>query len=119
MSAPVLDEEFAACVARLALARIASGDPDPRRLATIALADIRALSPDYVALSREHLARYPKIRAHLADSPARNDPRDPDHSKQGIFVYHNCHRCADGARLDRCPTPERPGNCGYPHARND
>lgn len=47
------------------------------------------------------------------------DPREPDHSRQGIFVHHNCHRCRNGTRLDRCPTPKTPGNCGEPMARND
>lgn len=46
-------------------------------------------------------------------------PRDPDRTREGIFVYHNCSRCRNGSRLDRCPTPERPGNCGHPIARND
>lgn len=47
------------------------------------------------------------------------DPRDPDHSLPGIFATHNCWKCKDGTDLSRCPTPDRPGNCGYPHARND
>lgn len=48
-----------------------------------------------------------------------SDPRDPDYSRPGIFAHHNCSRCKNGTDLSRCPTPERPGNCGYPHARND
>lgn len=51
--------------------------------------------------------------------PKPVDPREPDHTRQGIFVHHNCARCKDGTDLSRCPTPDRPGNCGYPHARND
>ena len=47
------------------------------------------------------------------------DPRDPDPSRFGIFRNHNCWRCNDGRDLSRCPMPDRPGNCGYPHARND
>lgn len=47
------------------------------------------------------------------------DPRDLDYTHEGIFIYHNCARCQDGKRPDRCPTPERPGNCGYPQARDD
>ena len=50
---------------------------------------------------------------------SKPDPRDPDHSRTGIFVLHNCWKCRDGRDLSRCPTPDRPGNCGYPHARND
>jgi hypothetical protein len=46
------------------------------------------------------------------------DPRDPDHSRTGIFVYHNCSRCRNGELPERCPTMV-PGNCGYPRARND
>lgn len=49
----------------------------------------------------------------------RKDPRDPDYSRPGIFATHNCWRCKDGSEPARCPTPDRPGNCGYPHARND
>lgn len=47
------------------------------------------------------------------------DPRDPDYSRSGIFADHNCWKCKDGTRPDLCPTPNRPGNCGHPHARND
>lgn len=47
------------------------------------------------------------------------DARDPDYSRPGIFAHHNCSRCKDGTDLSRCPTPDRPGNCGYPQARND
>ena len=44
------------------------------------------------------------------------DPRDPVHSKHGIFVYHSCSRCGDGAR--QCVNGN-PNQCEYPHARND
>lgn len=40
-------------------------------------------------------------------------------AKTGIFRDHRCARCRDGALLGRCPTPDRPGNCGNPIARND
>lgn len=33
--------------------------------------------------------------------------------------HHNYWKCNDGSDLSRCPTPDRPGNCGYPIARND
>ena len=51
----------------------------------------------------------------------RHDLRDPfvDETKTGIFRDHRCARCNDGARPERCPTPDRPGNCGEPQARND
>ena len=44
------------------------------------------------------------------------DPRDPDHSREGIFVLHNCSRCSDGRRPCVVGNPSR---CEYPHARND
>lgn len=43
------------------------------------------------------------------------DPRDPDHSREGIFVYHNCWKCDSGKK----PCPYGVHNCEYPHARND
>ncbi len=46
----------------------------------------------------------------------RLDPRDPDHSRSGIFVYHNCSRCNNGDK----PCVEGGHNiCSYPRARND
>lgn len=47
---------------------------------------------------------------------AWRDSRDPDRSRSGIFVLHNCWKCEDGAR------PCVAGNtqqCEYPHARDD
>jgi hypothetical protein len=59
-------------------------------------------------------------RQHAKWHPAlAPDPRDPDPSRSGIFRDHNCWKYKDGAELLRCPTPKTPGNCGYPHARND
>ena len=51
--------------------------------------------------------------------PVTVDPRDPDPSRAGFFRYHNCWKCRDGMEPHRCPTPKTPGNCGFPHARND
>jgi len=52
----------------------------------------------------------------LPSKATRPDPRDPDHSRIGIFVYHNCSRCADGA----LPCVQgNPNRCDIPHARND
>lgn len=48
--------------------------------------------------------------------PTYRDPRDPDHTRTGIFVNHNCTGCRNGA------LPCREGNsrsCSYLHARND
>jgi hypothetical protein len=44
------------------------------------------------------------------------DPRDPDPTKEGIFVHHNCWKCHDG----ELPCVKgNPRACEYPHARND
>lgn len=52
-------------------------------------------------------------RDRLAETP---DPRDPDHSRKGIFVYHNCYRCDHGAK----PCVQGGAHkCDNPHARND
>jgi hypothetical protein len=40
----------------------------------------------------------------------------PDHSREGMFVYHNCYRCDDGKKPCVQGGPHR---CEYPHARND
>lgn len=60
-----------------------------------------------------------KARKYECFIKAYVDPRDPEPTRVGIFRYHNCWKCKDGTRLDLRPTPERPGNCGHPHARND
>ena len=44
------------------------------------------------------------------------DPRDPDHSRSGIFVNHNCSPCRSGALPCKQGAPNR---CEFPHARND
>lgn len=43
------------------------------------------------------------------------DPRDPDYSREGIFVHHNCSRCQHGAKPCVQGNPSR---CDNPHARN-
>ena len=44
------------------------------------------------------------------------DPRDPDYSRKGIFIHHNCYRCNDGT----LPCVRgNPNSCEFPHARND
>ena len=53
-------------------------------------------------------------RASLPTRPV--DPRDPDHTRVGIFVLHNCWRCKDGRELCVVSNPHQ---CEYPHARND
>lgn len=41
---------------------------------------------------------------------------EPDYSRSGIFVHHNCSRCGDGAR----PCVQGgPHLCEFPHARNE
>ena len=53
-------------------------------------------------------------RASLPTRPV--DPRDPDHSREGMFVYHNCYRCDSGAQP--CVNGS-PNGCEYLRARND
>ena len=44
------------------------------------------------------------------------DPRDPDYSREGVFVYHNCVRCDSG----RLPCIKgNPRDCSTLRARND
>jgi hypothetical protein len=31
-----------------------------------------------------------------AGRDSKPDPRDPDYSRKGVFVYHNCWRCRSG-----------------------
>lgn len=52
----------------------------------------------------------------LETAQAWRDSRDPDHSRSGIFVLHNCWKCGDGARPCVAGNPRQ---CEYPHARND
>ena len=47
---------------------------------------------------------------------AWRDSRDPDPTKTGMFVLHNCWRCQNGAA--RCVFGN-PRQCEYLHARND
>lgn len=55
-------------------------------------------------------------RLHAAVEMAQPDPRDPDHSRPGIFAYHNCSRCDDGKRPCKQGNPRQ---CEFPIARND
>ena len=50
------------------------------------------------------------------DDKAPVDGREPDHSRTGMFVYHNCWRCQHGAKPCVNGAPNR---CEYPHARDD
>lgn len=58
----------------------------------------------------------PSVDVGPKPTPSTIDPRDPDHTREGIFVYHNCWKCDSGAKP--C-VRGRPSNCEYPHARND
>jgi len=50
------------------------------------------------------------------EAQQKTDARDPDYSRSGIFVHHNCWRCLDG----KMPCVRgNPSQCDYPHARND
>jgi hypothetical protein len=44
------------------------------------------------------------------------DPRDPDYTREGVFIYHNCWKCNSGKLPCVHGSPSR---CGLPHARND
>jgi hypothetical protein len=55
-------------------------------------------------------------RADTSQVVNKVDPRDPDHSKEGVFVLHNCWRCRDGKL--KC-AQGNPHQCSMPHARND
>ena len=61
--------------------------------------------------AKRHL-RYDKERRTIT-SP---DPRDPDYTRVGMFVLHNCSRCKDGREPCIAGNPHQ---CEYPHARND
>ena len=44
------------------------------------------------------------------------DPRDPDYTRVGMFVLHNCARCKDGREACVAGNPRQ---CEYPPARTD
>ena len=44
------------------------------------------------------------------------DPRDPDHTRIGMFVLHNCWKCKNGTEACIVGNPRQ---CEFPHARND
>ena len=50
------------------------------------------------------------------DPPREVDPREPDHSRPGIFAYHNCYRCEHGKKP--C-LKGNPRDCDNLFARND
>jgi len=57
-----------------------------------------------------------KPRVTEVTIPGYVDPRDPDYSREGRFVWHNCWRCNNGNK----PCVQRdPSQCEYLHARND
>jgi len=61
------------------------------------------------------LATMGNLLAGIASS-IKPDPRDPDHSRTGMFVYHNCWKCQSG---EKPCVRGNPGRCEFPHARND
>jgi len=50
------------------------------------------------------------------DLTSRTMLSDPDRSRSGIFVNHNCWRCEHG---EKPCVSGHPNRCVYPHARND
>lgn len=68
----------------------------------------------------ERSERQAKARRLVYDKAKRTivqvDPRDPDYSRTGIFINHNCWKCDSGKK----PCPHGGAhNCEHPHARND
>ena len=63
-----------------------------------------------LAAARKKRLVYDKAQRTIVDS------RDPDHSRTGIFVMHNCWRCDDGKKPCVQGGPHR---CEFPHARDD
>lgn len=61
---------------------------------------------------RDRRLRYDKERRTITTP----DPRDPDYTRVGMFILHNCWRCKDGR--EACVAGD-PRQCEYPHARND
>ncbi len=51
------------------------------------------------------------------DAPRKPlDPREPDYSRSGVFIDHNCWRCDSGKKP--C-IKSNPRDCDTLHARND
>ena len=76
---------------------------------------------DQFAETEEEREERQRTKRHLKYDKAKRtiverDPRDPDYSREGIFILHNCWRCQNGAA--RCASGN-PRQCEYPHARND
>lgn len=67
-------------------------------------------------LSGARAARDRELIDEMTKAIAEPDPRDPDHSRPGIFAAHNCWKCNSGAKPCVNGSPRR---CDYPHARND
>ena len=65
-------------------------------------------------MNAEILQSKPIILLSVATKPV--DLRDPDYTRTGIFVYHNCSYCHSGELPCKTGNPNR---CEYPYARND
>lgn len=76
-----------------------------------------ALHPTFGAILSDAVnANLTGAKASERADAAKNHPCEPDHSRPGIFAYHNCWRCEHGAK----PCVSRSsGVCEYPRARND
>lgn len=57
-----------------------------------------------------------KTLAPVLDAITKPDPRDPDHSRPGIFAYHNCSKCKSG---EKPCVNGNPSQCSWPIARNE
>ena len=87
-------------------------ESEDERNARLRAKRLAGFSPDQIA-RQEARKRAADKRAIARGNP---DPRDPDYSREGIFILHNCWRCQNGAA--RCVNGN-PRQCEYPHARND
>ncbi len=81
---------------------------------------VKWLRDNASAPSKTHEPDSPESRA-LRNNPTRPDKLQekmmgPDHSRTGIFVYHNCAYCRDGELPCKQGAPNR---CDNPRARND
>jgi hypothetical protein len=85
---------------------IASNRPGWREYAALSL----------VSKAINDLDRFGYITGKTTEAMRRLMGKCLDHSREGMFVLHDCWRCQDGT------TPCIRGNprqCEYPHARND
>lgn len=84
--------------------------------------NIASIKNDYLLGLISHAEAIDQLDALEYREPAdivanwdKPDSRDPDHSRSGMFVHHNCWACLSGKRP--CVN-DNPRSCEYPQARN-